>query len=319
MALPGLRHQARLYAGADELATLAQGFLEPAMAAGDPVLIATEPATCARLRAALAGRGADDTVAYADMAVVGHNPARIIPMWQAFADTHRGRPRLWGIGEPVWAGRTADELVECRQHEALLNLAFADGPHLELLCPYDTATLPADVLDAAARTHPLIGGAQGAPRASAAYAVPRPGTLLAEPLSPPRPVVVEVDFRADDLRALRRLVQRLAHDVGLGVDVGRDLALAVDEAATNTASHGGGRGVLAGWIDGPALVCEIRDGGRITDPLVGRRAPGPHQGGGRGLWIANQLCDLVQVRSCDTGTVVRLHMRFGGPRVRPRP
>ena len=30
--------------------------------------------------------------------------------------------------------------------------------------------------------------------------------------------------------------------------------------------------------------------------------------GGRGVWMANQLCDLVQVRSSDDGTVVRLHM-----------
>jgi anti-sigma regulatory factor (Ser/Thr protein kinase) len=28
--------------------------------------------------------------------------------------------------------------------------------------------------------------------------------------------------------------------------------------------------------------------------------------GGRGLWLANQLCDLVQIRSGENGTVVRL-------------
>jgi anti-sigma regulatory factor (Ser/Thr protein kinase) len=32
--------------------------------------------------------------------------------------------------------------------------------------------------------------------------------------------------------------------------------------------------------------------------------------GGRGLWLANQLCDLVQIRSGARGTVVRLHMRL---------
>ena len=30
---------------------------------------------------------------------------------------------------------------------------------------------------------------------------------------------------------------------------------------------------------------------------------------GRGLWIANQVCDLVEVRSSDEGSVVRVHMR----------
>jgi hypothetical protein len=32
-------------------------------------------------------------------------------------------------------------------------------------------------------------------------------------------------------------------------------------------------------------------------------------GGSAGLWLANQLCDLVQIRSFAAGTVVRLHMR----------
>ena len=47
-----------------------------------------------------------------------------------------------------------------------------------------------------------------------------------------------------------------------------------------------------------------------TEPLVGRERPaGP--AGGYGLWLANQLCDLVQVRSFPAGSVVRLHMRVG--------
>lgn len=28
----------------------------------------------------------------------------------------------------------------------------------------------------------------------------------------------------------------------------------------------------------------------------------------RGLWMANQVCDLVRIRSGETGTAVRLHM-----------
>jgi hypothetical protein len=29
-----------------------------------------------------------------------------------------------------------------------------------------------------------------------------------------------------------------------------------------------------------------------------------------GIWIANQVCDLVQVRSTASGTTVRLHLRL---------
>ena len=31
--------------------------------------------------------------------------------------------------------------------------------------------------------------------------------------------------------------------------------------------------------------------------------------GGQGLWITNQVCDLVQLRSFSDGSAVRIHMR----------
>jgi hypothetical protein len=42
---------------------------------------------------------------------------------------------------------------------------------------------------------------------------------------------------------------------------------------------------------------------------VGRLRPPVDSAGGRGLWLANQLCDLVQVRALDEGNVVRLYVR----------
>ena len=53
---------------------------------------------------------------------------------------------------------------------------------------------------------------------------------------------------------------------------------------------------------------KLRDSGRIDDPLVGRRRPNSTQVGDRGLWLANQLCDLVQIRSNGAGSLVRLQM-----------
>ena len=42
-----------------------------------------------------------------------------------------------------------------------------------------------------------------------------------------------------------------------------------------------------------------------------RLRPDISQEGGRGLWLANQLCDLVKIRSGERGTVVRLHVPAG--------
>ena len=51
------------------------------------------------------------------------------------------------------------------------------------------------------------------------------------------------------------------------------------------------------------------DAGRIADPLAGRQRPTSGQSGGHGLWLCNQICDLVQLRTFATGSVVRLHTR----------
>ena len=64
------------------------------------------------------------------------------------------------------------------------------------------------------------------------------------------------------------------------------------------------------WRDDEFLYAEVSDGGRIDRPLAGRERPSREHESGRGLWIANQLCELVQVRSFPDGNAVRLHMRL---------
>ena len=52
---------------------------------------------------------------------------------------------------------------------------------------------------------------------------------------------------------------------------------------------------------------EFSDRGHISSPLAGRVRPAPDQIGGRGLWVVNHVCELVQLRSDEDGTVVRVH------------
>jgi len=87
-----------------------------------------------------------------------------------------------------------------------------------------------------------------------------------------------------------------------------DLVLAVNEVATNSVLHGGGDGTLLVWSEGATLVCDVRDSGSFDHPLAGRERPRPDRVGGHGLWLANQLCDLVQIRSTEGGVAVRLHL-----------
>jgi anti-sigma regulatory factor (Ser/Thr protein kinase) len=95
---------------------------------------------------------------------------------------------------------------------------------------------------------------------------------------------------------------------GLGARRIADLAFSVNEVASNSVRHGGGAGTVRFWSGGSGVVCEVRDGGRFDRPLAGRKRPVSDQVGGWGLWLANQLCELVEVRSLPEGTAVRLHV-----------
>ena len=302
-------HAALMYAGDEEFLAGTVPFIRAGIEAGEAVLVAVDSAKIELLRSALA-RDAR-AVRFADMREIGGNPARVIPVWKQFLDTRRSPgQRVRGIGEPIWPGRSEAELVECHRHEALLNLAFAEEAPLSLLCPYDTAGLDASVIAGGHRSHPtIVAGA--ARRASHAYcgldAVAIP---FADPLPEPREPVQRIDFGAETLVDVRVFIARRAREAGLGAERTDDLVLAVNEVATNSVRHGGGRGTLRAWREGDAVICDVRDGGHLDDPLAGRRRLSGTQVGGYGLWLANQVCDLVQLRSQADGMAVRVHMRL---------
>ena len=243
------------------------------------------------------------------MAGVGANPARIIPAWRDFVSQHGGQgKRLRGIGEPIWRGRGPVELIECQRHESLLNTAFATGDPWWLLCPYDTLALDPAVIEEARRSHPYVTDGQSFRRSDEYRGLEASGAPFDVPLPEPPDRVQELDFRAGDLVAVRALVQRLASRAGLDPIRTDNMILAANEIATNSLQHGGGKGTLRVWQDAAAVTCEVRDAGRFDSPLVDRERPEAGAGGPRGLWLANQLCDLVQIRAMATGTAVRVHM-----------
>ena len=129
------------------------------------------------------------------------------------------------------------------------------------------------------------------------------------PLPRPSGPVASLRFGRDDLGAVRRFVESEGTRAGLPPARVADLVLAADEIAVNSVTHGGSGGTVRCWTDSDNLVCELAGGGSITDPLAGRVRPAPERPDGRGLWLANQLCDLVQIRNTGGGLVVRLRVR----------
>jgi anti-sigma regulatory factor (Ser/Thr protein kinase) len=305
----GFRHEALFYAGDDHFLCGTLPFITNALADEDAVLVVLSSQKIALLREAL-GQSAEE-VHFEDMHQLGRNPARLIPAWRQFLDESApaGGP-VRGIGEPIWPGRSEAEMTECERHESLLNLAFDRGPSWRLLCPYDIDGLDEPVIEAARRNHPLISE-DGVSCRSEHY-IDHPGapSLLDGALPAPTSLVEEVAFGSDQMSALRGSAARWAAAAQLGVDGVERLVLVVSELASNSVHYGGGGGTLRMWTEPETLVCEVLDAGRIQEPLVGRVRPTSDQHAGRGLWLVNQMCDLVQIRSTLTGTVVRFHMNL---------
>lgn len=300
------RHEALFYADPDGFLAGTVPFIRGGLEAGEPVLVVESPEKIALLHEAL---GPDsDNVNFADMAAVGANPARIIPAWQDFVNRHGApRKRLRGIGEPIWNGRTADELVECQRHESLLNVAFGLGRSWWLLCPYDTTQLASAVIDEARRSHEFVTEGRHAQHSAQFVGIDAPGAPFDVPLPEPAGDAVELDFKPESMLALRRVVARNATAAGLNASRATELVTSVNEVATNSIVHGGGGGTLRLWREPNSIVVEIRDRGAFDRPLIDRVQPGEDPSAPRGLWLANQLCDLVQIRNFKTETAVRLH------------
>jgi anti-sigma regulatory factor (Ser/Thr protein kinase) len=308
-ASEGYRHEALFYSGPDEFMAGTLSFLRDAVAGGEPTLVVLAAPKIEALREALNGDA--DQVIFADMSDVGTNPARIIPAWQQFVAEHSGKGRrLRGIGEPIWPERSPAELAECQRHEALLNVCF-DDPDFWLLCPYDTTALHPEVIDEARRNHPIVS-MRGVPEPSTSFpGVEALAAPFEEPLPDPPADAALMYFERTALHGVREFVADHASRSGLDADAVADLVLTVHELATNTLAHGGGEGTVCIWDEPGAVVCEIRDRGRIVDPLAGRIQPSMDLPGGRGLWLANQLCELVQIRPFQDGGTVRVHKRLG--------
>lgn len=300
-------HEALLYNGDDEFVARCSAFLGEGVDRGEPVLVMVDSRKLALLRDAL-GERADD-VHFADMAVVGRNPARVIPAWERFVADHasEGGGIVRGIGEPIWADRSPDELAECQLHESLLNLAFAAAGSFSLVCPYDTSTLTEEVIAEARRSHPILSEG-GDPQPCDDYCgIDMVTARFSEPLPEPPGNADEMRVTVDDLREARSLVRRRAQDAGVAERTD-DLVLAVNEILSNSLHHAQDAGVLRVWGDPDGLVCEVRDGGHILQPLIGREEPAAGQVGGHGVWLVNLVCDLVQVRSSEDGSTVRMKM-----------
>jgi anti-sigma regulatory factor (Ser/Thr protein kinase) len=296
-------HEALLYRDRPELQREITAFLTDAAAAGEPVLVALPRANLEWLRESVPADA--DLVRFEDMNEIGRNPSCLLPLYREWFDDHDGRARV--ISEPMWPERSYAEAAECLRHEALLNVVLAPQ-RATVLCPYDAANLESEVLAGAELTHPQVRDAAGA----------RPSRRFGDQVAafrgddwpqqePAEPISVH---RFDgDLGRLRRAVVQDPRLASLSRERRDDLVFVVNEAATNAVKHGDGECTTRIWNDGDSVVSEVHTQAPLDDVLAGRRRPAHDASSGRGLWLINQLCNLVELRTGSAGTSLRMHVR----------
>lgn len=302
-------HPALFYRGEEEYLDGTVPFVREGLKAGLPVAVAVPGRRLGLLRESLDGDAA--SVHFVDMTEAGRNPGRIIPrVLRAFADAHP-QTHVRIIGEPIWPGRSGVEYPACVQHEALINLAF-QGRDVTILCPYDAERLDEQVLTDAYATHPVVvSGGNGTRRPSPSYAPVQVVDRYNLPFPAAPATAGQRLFGVDELPVVRHFAVARAARLGLSGVRLDDLALAVAELTTNSVVHGGGSGSLRIWAEDAQVVCEVRDRGRLTDPLVGRRPAARDQRGGRGLLLVHTVTDLVRIHTGPGGTAVRCYLGMG--------
>jgi anti-sigma regulatory factor (Ser/Thr protein kinase) len=295
-----LRHEAAPYSGHEQFVSLTVSMLRDALDRDERSIFLDSQAKLDDVREAL-GPDADDVTLVATDEH-GRNPARITTMLDSFRHGGDGR-RALGVTENVAAGRRPAALVEAQLAESVLNSPSLQAWRMSVVCLYDATALDAAALHEMRRSHPIVRGEDDD---NDDYDARLLDELFTAPL-PAAPAEAEtLKIVGPRLMEMRDFVRRCATQSGIAPDRVDDLVLAANEIGTNSLRHAAGRFTVRVWSDGDSAVCEMQDNGIIRDPLIGRFAPSPDAASGRGLWLANHLCDLVQIRSVPPGTVVRL-------------
>jgi anti-sigma regulatory factor (Ser/Thr protein kinase) len=301
----GLVHQAFIYGSEQEFIDVALPFVEDAIAAGEPALVAVQKRNVENLRAAMGG--APPGVTLFSVEQWYDTSARTRDKFGRWIAEHADGTRVRLIGEPPWAIGHDAQVRDWARYESVLNVAFAEYP-VTFICSYDARVLPPEIIGYARSTHPEIVGSHGA-EDSETYEDPlafctRLDDAVTRPTGNPD---TEISFGLADLPAIRRSIGHVAIGAGLPRSRAEELVLAVNEIATNAVVHGSAPATVRIWHAAGELVVEVSDSGDgIADVLAGQLTPSTMGLGGRGIWLTRLVCDAVEIRN-GSGCTVAIH------------
>jgi anti-sigma regulatory factor (Ser/Thr protein kinase) len=128
-----------------------------------------------------------------------------------------------------------------------------------------------------------------------------------------RSILLDRRFGRDEITVVRHEVTARLGAGPLGERL-HGFVLAINEVITNAVLHAGGQGRIVLWTTGSAVVCTVTDAGPGI-PEQFRRPPSVPEAfevGGRGIWLAHQLCDKVTLATGPIGTTIELCVKLPG-------
>lgn len=299
------KHRALFYGDRDDLVSHLVPFIDEGIGTGDAIIAAVAPDNVGVLRESLGETPPTFRLVDRDAWYAG-GPSTL-GRWITFirGQLANGCPGVRVIGEVLWPSDPALHW-EMTRFEAAANLVW-DGVPALLVCPYNVTKLPDSVIANAVATHPYLLGS--APGINGGYVDPSQLVPAQSPrqLEPPA-MREEASFAPPDVVGVEAFVRRSARSMGLGAPATQRMACAVAEVAMNAFQHAGSPVRVAVWSDGDGIACQIDDeGAGIGEHGVGYLPP-EAVGDRRGLWLARQCVDSLELGRGDAGTAVRLRM-----------
>lgn len=288
---------------------MAVPFVLGGLHAGEPVLVATTPANLDLLHDEIGQDAAE--VDYVEPEHLGMRPPQRATAIHRYWSRHQSSTPARAVrvlAEPEWTGRSAREVSAWQRMEAALNVVLADT-RIWMICPYDTRTVNAGIVDDARRTHPecVVGH-----RVEPSSLFVRPEEFARSHVEPLPQGPAEGLFRFEgDLTAVRRYVLRAAASLLRSDDAATGMfGIAVGEAIAYLDSQGIERAAV--WLRPAAdrVVCTLHSDQPLTcvPPFLGYRPPDATREPGDGLWLTNQICEWLDVTSDASGCTIELAM-----------
>ena len=149
----------------------------------------------------------------------------------------------------------------------------------------------------------------------------QPGGSVAPVLGVPHDrELIDRMFGREEITLVRHEVTGSLTAAGLTGDRLHGFVLAVNEVVTNVVLHAGGQGRITLRLAGDSAWCTITDSGPgIPAHYLSSRpeVPGAFEVGGRGIWLAYQLCDEVTMATGPIGTTIGLRIAIHAPQDAP--